>query len=60
MKFVKSYTLSPETQAEVDKVISEMKEKYAFADGIIMESQFDAGPFFEHELKEALAEDEND
>lgn len=46
----KSYELSPEQEAEVEAVLAEGAAKYAAISHIVMESDFDAGPFFEHEL----------
>ena len=46
----KNYVLSPEQEAEVARVLAEGAAKYAAISHIVMESDLDAGPFFEHEL----------
>lgn len=50
--FTKSYTLTKEQQAKVDKMIAGGENKYKNIEHIIVESSFDAGPFFEHEIDE--------
>lgn len=47
----KNYVLTAEQKAEVEKVLEEGRKKYAPIAHIIMESQFDAGVFFEHEIE---------
>lgn len=49
----KSYVLSPEQEAEVAQVLADGEAKYASISHIILESDFDAGPFFEHELADS-------
>lgn len=42
----KNYTVSPELEAEVSKVLAEGEAKYAAISHIVWESEFDAGAFF--------------
>lgn len=49
---LKNYTLSEETEKEIEQVLAEQAVKYESIKDIILESEFDAGPFFEHELNE--------
>lgn len=48
----KSYTLTPAQEAEAQKVLAEGQAKYASIAHIVWESEFDAGPFFDHEIEE--------
>lgn len=42
----KSYTLTPKQTEEVQTLLAEGAVKYDLVKDIVMESQFDAGPFF--------------
>jgi hypothetical protein len=48
---IKSYTLSDEQKLKVEKEFAESKKEYELVYHIVMESEIDAGPFFEHELE---------
>jgi hypothetical protein len=50
-KVMKSFSLSSAEQAEVDLVVKIGNERFKSIEGIIWESQFDAGAFFEHEIE---------
>lgn len=52
MSLVKSYELNEKQKSEVSKVLEESKQKYDSFAHIVMESTFDAGVFFEHELED--------
>jgi hypothetical protein len=47
---IKSYNLTEDQNKKVEKAIKVSKEKYEGLENIVMESEFDAGVFFEHEL----------
>jgi hypothetical protein len=49
-KMIKSYNLTEDQNKKVEKAIKVSKEKYEGLENIVMESEFDAGVFFEHEL----------
>lgn len=52
MNIEKSYTISDVISAEVAQIISEGELQYSKIAHIVLESEIDAGAFFEHELIE--------
>jgi hypothetical protein len=49
----KSYILTPAQRAEVDQTLATGAAEFANIAHIILESTFNAGEFFEHELQDA-------
>lgn len=54
MKHDKSFTLTKEQEAEVNKILEEGNKKYKDFSHILCESDIDASAFFEHDYDEEL------